>query len=161
MLPLDSFGYYALASGAAMTLYCMITPILMLPTQIYSACVLGWSTWITKTLPPDMPDNVCRCYAHRSDYCFLFPWNSFIWTRDPVIVEHTHNYTEPSYHRHCLNGLMCPPYALQLAYGWTKLAFYANLIAVLTLVPAIIFLTKWYGPLGLLLFGSSWIAVIF
>ena len=48
------------------------------------------------------------------------------------------------------------PYALQLAYGWTKLAFYTNLIAVIILVPSIIYMTKWYGPGGA---AAVWVAL--
>ena len=40
------------------------------------------------------------------------------------------------------------PYALQLAYGWTKLAFYINMIAVIVLVPAIYFSTMHWGVVG-------------
>jgi O-antigen/teichoic acid export membrane protein len=40
------------------------------------------------------------------------------------------------------------PYALQLAYGWTRLGFYSNILAVIVLVPAIIFATTHWGPNG-------------
>jgi hypothetical protein len=47
-----------------------------------------------------------------------------------------------------LNGLMHLPYALQLAYGWTKLAFHMNAVAVLILVPSIILMASLYGAVG-------------
>ena len=47
-----------------------------------------------------------------------------------------------------LNGLMNLPYALQLAYGWTKLVFYGNIVAVIVLVPMILSLVNIYGALG-------------
>ena len=40
------------------------------------------------------------------------------------------------------------PYALQLAHGWTKLAFYQNVIAVVVLVPAIYLATLRWGAVG-------------
>src|SRR5258708_29496227 len=40
------------------------------------------------------------------------------------------------------------PYALQLAYGWTRLAFLTNLIASILLIPLIIFLAYRYGAIG-------------
>jgi O-antigen/teichoic acid export membrane protein len=40
------------------------------------------------------------------------------------------------------------PYALQLANGWTKLAFYQNLVSIIVLVPGIILLTERYGMVG-------------
>jgi hypothetical protein len=34
-----------------------------------------------------------------------------------------------------INGLMNPPYALQLANGWTKLNLYSNLVAIAIILP--------------------------
>ena len=47
-----------------------------------------------------------------------------------------------------LNGLMTAPYALQLAHGWTRLALYTNAVAVVALVPMIVFMTRRYGAPG-------------
>ena len=49
----------------------------------------------------------------------------------------------------CLNGLMVLPYALQLAYGWTRLALYINLVAVAVLAPLIYFLAIHFGAPGI------------
>jgi hypothetical protein len=40
------------------------------------------------------------------------------------------------------------PYALQLAFGWTKLSFFKSIIAVILLVPLIIYMTMRYGAVG-------------
>lgn len=40
------------------------------------------------------------------------------------------------------------PSALQLAFGWTKLGLYTNLVSVMILVPLIIVMTNLYGALG-------------
>jgi O-antigen/teichoic acid export membrane protein len=40
------------------------------------------------------------------------------------------------------------PYALQLANGWTRLALYSNLVAIIILTPMIIYMTSQYGALG-------------
>jgi O-antigen/teichoic acid export membrane protein len=47
-----------------------------------------------------------------------------------------------------LNGLMHMPYALQLAHGWTRLAFIQNAVAVILLAPAIYFATLRWGAVG-------------
>jgi O-antigen/teichoic acid export membrane protein len=47
------------------------------------------------------------------------------------------------------------PYFLTLAYGWTKFALYQNIVAVVFLVPAIIWATTHYGAIG-----AAWIWVI-
>ena len=43
---------------------------------------------------------------------------------------------------------MTVPFTLQLAYGWTKLSFLKNVIAVIVLVPLLIWLTNRYGAIG-------------
>jgi hypothetical protein len=48
------------------------------------------------------------------------------------------------------------PFALQLAHGWTKLAFYLNLAAVVILAPAIYFASFNWGAVGA---GGAWIVL--
>lgn len=50
------------------------------------------------------------------------------------------------------NALVTIPYMTQLAYGWTKLGFYQNLIAIIILIPSIIYLTNIYGA-----YGAVWV----
>jgi hypothetical protein len=45
------------------------------------------------------------------------------------------------------------PYALQLAYGWTRLSLFANAVAVAVLGPALFFATSRYGAVGA---GAVW-----
>ena len=46
------------------------------------------------------------------------------------------------------NGLMNLPYMLQLAHGWTSLSVQVNAIAVIVMVPAIIWAVPRFGPTG-------------
>jgi len=48
------------------------------------------------------------------------------------------------------------PYAMQLAYGWVKLSIYINIASVLWIIPAVYFLTSWYGTAGAAL---AWLVV--
>jgi O-antigen/teichoic acid export membrane protein len=47
-----------------------------------------------------------------------------------------------------MNALMTLPYTLQLAYGWTKLAFYTNAIAVMLLGPLMVWMVGKYQGIG-------------
>jgi O-antigen/teichoic acid export membrane protein len=47
-----------------------------------------------------------------------------------------------------LNALLVLPYALQLAFGWTRLSLIAGLLSIGVVVPVIIPMTKYYGPVG-------------
>jgi O-antigen/teichoic acid export membrane protein len=47
-----------------------------------------------------------------------------------------------------LNALLALPFALQLASGWTRLSWVAGLLSIGVVVPVIIPMTKYYGPVG-------------
>ena len=71
-----------------------------------------------------------------------------LWTQDPITAERVHLLASILLVGTVLNGLMNIPYALQLASGWTRLAFSANVVSVVLLVPLMIVLTARYGPVG-------------
>jgi O-antigen/teichoic acid export membrane protein len=79
-----------------------------------------------------------------------------IWIQNPVTVANTHFLVSLLIIGTALNGLMNLPYALQLAHGWTSLAFYTNLISVIILIPLLIVATSYYGALGA---AVIWIAL--
>jgi O-antigen/teichoic acid export membrane protein len=47
-----------------------------------------------------------------------------------------------------LNALLYLPYALQLAFGWTKLNLLAGLLSIAIVVPVMFPVTKHFGPVG-------------
>jgi len=71
-----------------------------------------------------------------------------IWTQNQVTAEKIHLLVSILVCGTALNGLMNVPGGLQLAYGWTSLGLYTNLISVIILAPLIIFLTHYYGAIG-------------
>ena len=79
-----------------------------------------------------------------------------IWIQNPVTVANTHLLVSLLIIGTALNGLMNLPYALQLAHGWTSLAFYTNLISVIVLIPLLVVVTSYYGAIGA---AAIWIAL--
>ena len=77
-----------------------------------------------------------------------------LWTQSPETAGNTHLLLSILVMGTAINGLMNIPYALQLAYGWTRLAFLGNFVSVLLLMPLMIVLTKWYGAVGA---ASVWV----
>lgn len=47
-----------------------------------------------------------------------------------------------------LNALLYLPYALQLAFGWTKLNLFAGLLSIAIVIPVMLPVTKYFGPVG-------------
>ncbi len=72
----------------------------------------------------------------------------FLWTQNHVTAENTSLIMSLLVIGGAINSLMNLPYALQLANGWTSLAFYINLISVIVLVPIIIVLTLHLQAVG-------------
>jgi O-antigen/teichoic acid export membrane protein len=55
-----------------------------------------------------------------------------------------------------LNGLMHIPYALQLAYGWTRIGVLIRGCQLLLFLPLLLLLAAWYGEMGA---ASVWLAM--
>lgn len=55
-----------------------------------------------------------------------------------------------------LNALMTLPYALQISHGWTSIGLRINTFLIITLVPAIFFMTTRYGAVGA---ATVWVAL--
>jgi O-antigen/teichoic acid export membrane protein len=71
-----------------------------------------------------------------------------IWTGDPIVALKTYQSASVLIMGSILMGLMMIPYTLQLAFAWTKLGLYLNMISAITLIPSMIWLVSIYGTIG-------------
>jgi O-antigen/teichoic acid export membrane protein len=155
LLTLEMFGYYSLASLIAMSLGRLFSPVFF---SIYPR--------FTQLVSINDLDELKRLYHKSCQFIAvltlpiaiviaLFSYEViFLWTQNPITAEKTHLIVSIMICGTALNGLMNPPYALQLAFGWTKLSFIKNIIAVIIMVPLIIFLAMQYGAVGA---SSAWV----
>lgn len=149
MLPLAAFGYYTFATTVAGVVFRIIGPV-------FTAYYPRLTELVSKNELRELTD----AYHQGSQLMavtvlpvtFLLAFFSKtileLWTHNPDIVAHSFLLVSLLVAGNALNGLMHVPYALQLAYGWTKLAFYQNVVAVLVLVPAIYAATLRWGAVG-------------
>jgi O-antigen/teichoic acid export membrane protein len=79
-----------------------------------------------------------------------------LWSQNPIIAKKTHLLVSIMICGTALNGLMNLPYALQLAFGWTRIGLNIAIFLLIIFIPAIIILTTLYGPTGA---GISWLAL--
>lgn len=149
LLSLSEFGYYTFAASVAAVLYRLIVPIFTsyFPRLIelvsrndqpalVSTYHQGCQLMAVVTVPPAL-----TLAFYSKDILEL-------WVRNPEVVAHTSLLVSLLVFGNMLHGFMFLPYSLQLAHGWTKFAFYQNLIAVLVLAPAIYFATMRWGAVG-------------
>ncbi|MBF0230744.1 MAG: oligosaccharide flippase family protein [Desulfamplus sp.] len=149
LLSLEAFGYYMLASVVGMSLSRLFTPVFysIYPrfTQLvsigdYDALTLLYHTSCQFMSVLVMPIAIVVA---------LFSYEIILlWTQNIVTAEKTHIIVSIMICGTAINGLMHLPYALQLAFGWTRLSFFKTLIAVIILVPLIIYMTIYYGATG-------------
>lgn len=149
MLSLENFAYYALASSISMGLYVIISPIFSAVYPKFSQLVAG------------NDDSALTVLYHKSCQfmtvlvmpvalviCFYSETLLEIWTQDIDVSKQAGPILSLLIIGTALNGMMNIPYALQLAYGHPKLVVYMNIIAIVVLLPPLMWATSIYGAMG-------------
>ena len=156
MLNLEMFGYYTLAGTVATVLYLLTAPI----TQAYYPR-------FTELVAKGDIAGLIRIYHQGAQLVsvlivpaalmLVFFGENFLllWTGNQVLTHNVAPLLALLALGTLLNGLMHIPYMLTLAYGWPGFAVRQNVVAVILLVPAIIWVTPRYGAIG-----AAWIWVI-
>lgn len=149
LLDLQDFGYYALATLVASGLALLINPI----SQAYYP---RFSELVARGDYAGLVGNYHRgaqlvsVLAAPAAMMLIFYGQEIlaIWTGDADLAQRVAPLLALLVLGSLLNGMMHIPYMLQLAHGWPGLAVKVNLVAVLVLVPAILWITPRYGSLG-------------
>jgi O-antigen/teichoic acid export membrane protein len=149
LLSLSEFGYYTLAAAVAGVLYLLITPI----TQaVYPRlCELHSredETGIAEVYHKGA--QLVSVLAGSAAIVMILFAETFLrlWTQDSDLAARTAPLLSLLMLGNLLNGLMWIPYQTQLAHGWTSLTVKVNIVAVLVIVPAILWVTPRYGAEG-------------
>ena len=149
LLSLESFGYYTLAATVAGSLYLLITPV---TTAVFPKLV----ELVTRA---DL-DGTAKTYHQASQLVTLLTAPAalllaffsegviFTWSGNAGLARSAGPLLSTLAIGTFLNGLMYMPYQLQLAHGWTRLAFRINLVAVTLLVPALFWIVPRHGALS-------------
>ena len=149
VLSLESFGYYSFASLIAMSLTRLFSPIFY---SIYPR--------LTQIVAENNLISIKKFYNDSSQFMALiilpitmlvsfFSYEIiFLWTGNIVTTNNTHVLLSILICGTAINGLMNVPYALQLAYGWTKLNLLTNLAAIIFMIPLVYFSATYYGVIG-------------
>lgn len=160
MLTLENFGYYSLA----VTLAGM--GIGMIVGSISTVYFPQFSQLVAQDKILEMRELYHRACQVMSFFliptvCLLAVFSYeilLIWTQKPEIAENTFILLTLVAVGTGLNGLMHLPYYAQLAFGITKIGFWQNVIAIIFLVPFMIYATFYYGAVGGAL---SWVILNF
>jgi O-antigen/teichoic acid export membrane protein len=149
ILSLEMFGYYMLASTVAMSLSRIFTPVFYSIYPRFTQLVSMKDEKSLALLYHKSAQFIAVLILPIAIIIALFSREIlFLWTQNELTAEKTHLILSILICGTAANGLINAPYALQLAFGWTKLSFFKNIIAVILLVPLLIFFATQYGATG-------------
>ena len=154
VLSLENFGYYTLAGSVVGILYALTTPITQAYFPIFSKMVVVDDVDKLTTLYHQGTQLVSVLVIPAALMLIFFGDNILmLWTGNVNLVEHVNPILKILAIGTMLNCLMYIPYQLTLAYGWPEFALKQNVIALIFLVPAILWAAPSYGAIGV---ASIW-----
>jgi O-antigen/teichoic acid export membrane protein len=157
LLILEDYGYYTLAATLAAGLSMIIGPI----TQaFYPRMVECYTRGENEALARTYHQGaqlVSVITAPLMAITLFFPEGVlYLWSGDISLASSASPLLAILIVGGFLNGQMWMPYHCQLAHGWTSLSIKINIVAVLIIVPAIL----WFVPLfGAIAAAWSWLAL--
>lgn len=150
MLPLKLFGYYVLAGMVGNGLSgLLITPMFNTIFPRFSALVAAGDAKSLLEMYHGSTQVMSVLILPAAAVVALFSREiMYLWTGSAEIAYNTAPIVSILVGGTALNGLMNLPYALQLSHGWTRIGLAINTAFIIILVPAILVLTRRYGPAG-------------
>jgi O-antigen/teichoic acid export membrane protein len=150
MLTLKTFGYYILAGVVGNGLSgVLITPMFNTIFPRFSSLVAaGDEKSLLAMYHGSTQVMSVMILPAAAIIAFFSPEIMLLWTGSPEVANNTASIVSILVAGTALNGLMNLPFALQLSYGWTRIGLAINAFFIVTLVPAIVLMTRHYGAAG-------------
>ena len=157
ILSLEDFGYYTLAATLGGGLTMAIAPILQsIYPRLVELATIGAADRLAATYHQGA-QLVTFATVPAMLVLTVFPWGVvYAWSGQAPLAGATAPLLTPLALGSFLNALMWMPYQSQLAHGWTSLTIRVNVVAVVVIVPAILFLVPQYGAQAA---GWIWVAL--
>jgi O-antigen/teichoic acid export membrane protein len=149
LLPLEQFGYYALAGTIASFVWAVVIPVNQALFPRFAQLVeLGDRVTLSALYHRAAQIMTVAVVPAATTFVF-FSWQLILlWTRDPRTADQTALIAALLIAGTAINGLVSVPGYLQSAAGWPLLMVYTNIAASIVLVPAILLIAPRYGAEG-------------
>jgi O-antigen/teichoic acid export membrane protein len=149
MLGLEEFGHYMLATVVVNSLYVLITPVYNVVFPRFSALVAAGDTEKLTDLYRMGTRLLVSAIFPIAMVLAVFGYELvLLWTGNPAIASSVAPVVALLAIGSALHGPMYFSYALQLAYGMTRLPLTINIILMMAFLPLIIYFALTYGALG-------------
>lgn len=157
MLSLEDFGRYALAGVVTSGLYLILTPTFnAIYPRLSALVVAGDEGKLTELYKSGTRLLLAALFPIAIAAAVFSQEILFLWTGDMALAISTAPVVSLFLIGTALNGAMHFPYALQLAYGMTRLPLMINGILITVMVPATIGLALKFGAIG---GAAAWVLV--
>lgn len=148
-LSLNDFGVYVVAGTLAAGLYIFISPMFSVMYPRFSSLIHeGNNAKLVDFYHTSSQAMAALVFPVAMLIAFFSQEVLYIWTGNAVLAQQGAWILAFLIIGNACNGIMNIPYALQLASGWTKLAFWINVGAIVLLVPAIWWAATYFGAAG-------------
>jgi O-antigen/teichoic acid export membrane protein len=157
VLPLEQFGYYALAASVAAVMYRGFSPVYQAVFPRLSQLASANDMSAIRTVYHEAAQLVSVLVIPAAVVLSLFAREALtLWLRDPVTASRSAAILTVLVIGTAMYSAYHIPYALQLAFGWTSLPLRTNIAAVVVLAPAMFIAARLYGGIGA---ASVWVAL--
>jgi O-antigen/teichoic acid export membrane protein len=149
LLSLETFGYYTLAGVVASAATLLVSPLFTATLPRFTELIAQGDTAATASLYHRTSQAIAVVTCPLAATVALFAWDIVhLWTGQREIADATAPVVQALAVGAALNGLLNAPYALQLAYGWTRLGVILGLVNLVLAVPLLYFAATHYGAVG-------------
>ena len=157
LLTLEAFGYYVLAGVVTNGLLMMTYPIATALYPRFTELVTKGDEGTLRSVYHQGAQWVTVLLGSAAMVLVMFGYRVLrLWTGNPLLAQKVAPLMAVLALGTLFNGLMCIPYQMQLANGWTSLTVKVNIVAVSLLVPAILLSVPVYGAIG-----AAWVWVAY
>lgn len=149
MIPLEQFGYYAIAASAAATLVILASPF----GQAYFPRLVELFT-------EQAHADLAKTYMRFSRLAGIIICSAgiplavfseavvFVWSGDQELADHVGPFLRVLAAANVLNAMLLIPFTMQFAAGWTRLALSLWVISFVLLLPGLLILIPMFGAIS-------------
>lgn len=149
VLPLDLYGYFALAVMLAGGLLLLITPLNQVLQPRMTILASKGDFLALRKLYLQATQNITSLFIALGGTLSLFSSQIlFVWTNDQELVKFASPILFWYSFSNSLIGILSIPFMLQFAYGYLRLHVIGNIILLSTLLPTLIYVSSHFGGRG-------------
>lgn len=158
LLSLETFGYYALAGVASGVVpFLLVSPVFNALFPRFTSLAATHDDTALKILYHQGSQLMATIVLPVAAVLAFFSFDILLlWTGNAKTAGMASPIVSVLVIGMALNALMTLPYALQISHGWTSIGLRINTFLIITLVPAIYFMTTRYGAVGA---ASVWVVL--